>query len=191
MAAPPPSTSAGLTASTSHASLAHAHERAAGHDHVEYVLLAEFDIDQGSLLRHQYPAPTGTDEQCVPSSLLLPVPVHLADTPIPHTSHSLLAEHMLPDGAHDRPEDWTVFYLNQVPGLIVDPAPLAQARADLKGKARAVDQDAATPAADDGVTLTASHDEGGLLFVMSLVRTKKDASVRRCVALHSVRLGGR
>ncbi|GAA5945753.1 hypothetical protein JCM3775_005839 [Rhodotorula graminis] len=155
-AAAPPSTSAGLTPSTSHASLAHAHERAAGHDHVEYVLLAEFDIDQGSLLRHQYPAPTGTDDH-------------------------LLAEHMLPDGAHDRPEDWTVFYLNQVPGLIVDPAPLAQARADLKGKARAFDQDAATATAeDDGAAVTATHDDGGgLLFVMSLVRTKKDASVRR------------
>ena len=124
-------------------------------------------------------------------SLLVVIVLPGADWLTPHTSHSLLAEHMLPDGAHDHPEDWTVFYLNQVPGLIVDPAPLAQARADLKGKARAVDEDAATPAADDGVTLTASHDEGGLLFVMSLVRTKKDASVRRCVALHSVRLGGR
>ncbi|GAA5914657.1 hypothetical protein JCM8208_000402, partial [Rhodotorula glutinis] len=157
MAAAPPATAAGLTASTSQASLAHAHKRAAGHDHVDYVLLAEFDIDQGSLLRHQYPAPTGTDEH-------------------------LLAEHMLPDGAHDRPEDWTVFYLNQVPGLIVDPAPLAQARADLKGKARALDQDAAGAADEDGVAVTPVHhddDGGGLLFVMSLVRTKKDASVRR------------
>lgn len=32
---------------------------------VEYVLLAEFDIDEGSTVKHQYPAPTGTDEQCV------------------------------------------------------------------------------------------------------------------------------
>jgi hypothetical protein len=32
---------------------------------VDYVLLAEFDIDQGSTLKHQYPAPTGTDEQYV------------------------------------------------------------------------------------------------------------------------------
>ncbi|GAA5868799.1 hypothetical protein JCM1840_005123 [Sporobolomyces johnsonii] len=114
------------------------------HPQVDYVLLAEFDIDEGSVLRHQYPAPTGTDEH-------------------------LLAEHMLPDGAHDRTEDWTVFYLNQVPGLTVDPSLLAStpegAEASAKGKGRAVD---AGGARDDR-----------LLYVMSLVRTKKDASVRR------------
>lgn len=31
--------------------------------HVSYVLLAEFDIDEGSILKHQYPAATGVDEQ--------------------------------------------------------------------------------------------------------------------------------
>ncbi|GAA5958013.1 hypothetical protein JCM21900_004745 [Sporobolomyces salmonicolor] len=114
------------------------------HPQVDYVLLAEFDIDEGSVLRHQYPAPTGTDQH-------------------------LLAEHMLPDGAHDRTEDWTVFYLNQVPALTVDPSLLTStpegAEASAKGKGRAVD---AGGAKDDG-----------LLYVMSLVRTKKDASVRR------------
>ncbi|GAA5928125.1 AFI1/MesA family protein [Sporobolomyces koalae] len=89
---------------------------------VEYVLLAEFDIDQGSVVRHEYPVHTGVDQH-------------------------LLAEHMLPDGAHDRTEDWTVFYLNQIqPLTVVEP----------------------------------SHPrEPGLLYVLSLVRTKKDASVRR------------
>jgi hypothetical protein len=29
----------------------------------EYVLLAEFDIDEGSTLRHEYPVPTGCDGQ--------------------------------------------------------------------------------------------------------------------------------
>ncbi|KAJ2393291.1 hypothetical protein H4S02_000302 [Coemansia sp. RSA 2611] len=55
---------------------------------VEYILLAEFDIDQGAILKHQYPRPTGADD-----------------------SH--LAELMLPDGAHDRESDWTMFFLNQ------------------------------------------------------------------------------
>ncbi|CAG8744418.1 14195_t:CDS:2, partial [Dentiscutata heterogama] len=57
-------------------------------EHVTHILLAEFDIDKGSSLAHQYPEPTGTDEH-------------------------LLAELMLPDGAHLRTEDWTVFFLNQ------------------------------------------------------------------------------
>ncbi|KAJ2659745.1 hypothetical protein IWW48_003346 [Coemansia sp. RSA 1200] len=55
---------------------------------VEYILLAEFDIDRGAILKHQYPQPTGADD-----------------------SH--LAELMLPDGAHARESDWTMFFLNQ------------------------------------------------------------------------------
>lgn len=30
---------------------------------IKFVLLAEFDIDQGATLAYQYPYPTGTDEQ--------------------------------------------------------------------------------------------------------------------------------
>eukprot|EP00026_Physarum_polycephalum_P003239 Phypoly_transcript_03249.p1 GENE.Phypoly_transcript_03249~~Phypoly_transcript_03249.p1 ORF type:complete len:784 (+),score=142.64 Phypoly_transcript_03249:155-2506(+) len=57
-------------------------------NHVDFILLAQFDIDKGSVIKHQYPKPTGVDEQ-------------------------LLAELMLPDGAHKRDDDWTVFFLNR------------------------------------------------------------------------------
>lgn len=40
-------------------------------DHAAFVLLAEFDIDQGSTLAHQYPFPTGTDEQLVLAFVLV------------------------------------------------------------------------------------------------------------------------
>ncbi|KAI8809795.1 docking domain of Afi1 for Arf3 in vesicle trafficking-domain-containing protein [Cladochytrium replicatum] len=66
--------------------------------HVEYVLVAEFDIDKGASLAHQYPEPTGADEH-------------------------FLAELMLPDGAHLREEDWTVFFLNQKEGREVGTPP--------------------------------------------------------------------
>ncbi|KAJ2960119.1 hypothetical protein NQZ79_g4476 [Umbelopsis isabellina] len=56
--------------------------------HVQYILLAEFDIDKGASLTHQYPSDTGTNEQ-------------------------MLSELMLPDGAHMRSEDWTILFLNQ------------------------------------------------------------------------------
>ncbi|KAJ3200779.1 hypothetical protein HDU67_001812, partial [Dinochytrium kinnereticum] len=56
--------------------------------HVDHILVAEFDIDRGAQLTLQYPYETGTD---------------------PH----FLAELMLPDGAHLREEDWTMFFLNQ------------------------------------------------------------------------------
>ncbi|GAA5874615.1 hypothetical protein JCM3774_004662 [Rhodotorula dairenensis] len=126
---------------------------------VDYVLLAEFDIDEGSTLKHQYPAPTGTDEH-------------------------LLAEHMLPDGAHDRPEDWTIFYLGQVPALVTDPSLLASARADIKGKGRA-DQPGAQATAHN------HNEDKGLLYVMSLVRTKKDANVRRGALVKSLAIATR
>ncbi|KAJ3053403.1 hypothetical protein HK097_004379, partial [Rhizophlyctis rosea] len=56
--------------------------------HVSHILVAEFDIDKGSSLSYQYPNDTGTDP-------------------------AVLAELMLPDGAHLREEDWTMFFLNQ------------------------------------------------------------------------------
>jgi hypothetical protein len=88
---------------------------------------------------------------------------------------------MLPDGAHDRTEDWTVFYLNQIPGLTVNSSLLnspsnperieSSSMGGSKGKGRAFESGAPSFA-------TAGSD-GELLYVMSLVRTKKDASVRR------------
>ncbi|KAI9292829.1 spindle pole body interacting protein [Neoconidiobolus thromboides FSU 785] len=55
--------------------------------HVQFILLAEFDIGKGASLAHQYPYKTGMDEH-------------------------VLAEMMLPDGVHQRAEDWTIFFLN-------------------------------------------------------------------------------
>ena len=53
---------------------------------VDFLLLAEFDILKGSQVRLQYPRATGVKE-------------------------SVLAECMLPEGAHGRESDWTVFFL--------------------------------------------------------------------------------
>lgn len=57
-------------------------------NHINHILVAEFDIDKGSQLAHQYPEKTEIEEH-------------------------KLAELMLPDGAHLREEDWTFFILNQ------------------------------------------------------------------------------
>ena len=53
---------------------------------VEAVVAAEFDIDKGSTVRHQVPAPIGVSE-------------------------SFLAESMLPEGGHLRETDWTYFFI--------------------------------------------------------------------------------
>ncbi|KAN0011867.1 hypothetical protein ACTFIU_007438 [Dictyostelium citrinum] len=57
---------------------------------VEFILLAEFDILQGSKVKYQYPYPIATGEM-----------------------ELMLSEYMLPDGAHKRNDDWTVFFLNR------------------------------------------------------------------------------
>ncbi|CDS05066.1 hypothetical protein LRAMOSA07595 [Lichtheimia ramosa] len=93
--------------------------------HVEYVLLAEFDIDKGASLKYQYPADTGTDEH-------------------------VLSELMLPDGAHLRAEDWTIFCLNQT-----------------------------IPDMNEEHETSNNEREKPLLYVLNLVRTKHDATARR------------
>ena len=54
-----------------------------------YVVLAEFDINTGSTVRHQYPAP------------------------VPGCSDDWLAEQMLPEGVHNRDIDTTYIILNR------------------------------------------------------------------------------
>lgn len=115
--------------------------------HVQYVLLAEFDIDKGASLKYQLPGETGTDEQYVKTR-----------TPKEHCwrySHvsSILSELMLPDGAHLRAEDWTIFCLNQ---KIPDP-----------------------DADHNNATAREEEREKPLLYVLNLVRTKLDATARR------------
>lgn len=56
---------------------------------VDYVLLAEFDIDTGSTLRYQYP------------------------NEIPGYKADWFAEHMLPEGAHNRINDYSYIFLNR------------------------------------------------------------------------------
>ncbi|KAK8088778.1 Spindle pole body interacting protein [Apiospora hydei] len=57
-------------------------------NHVEYILVASFDIDRGPVMEHQYPVAITGDEH-------------------------MLAELMLPDQAHVRNQDWTIFFLHK------------------------------------------------------------------------------
>ena len=73
-----------LTSSFSNASLAdsapapYSTNPPAGLAECPYVLLAEFDIDEGSVIRHQFPAQTGADQQYVwPHLTPPPAPPHL------------------------------------------------------------------------------------------------------------------
>ena len=83
-------------------------------------------------------------------------------------THSLLANLMLPDGAERQQEDWTIFFLNQThfntiaPVLALEPSRNADIEVD------GVD-------ADDG--------QPELIYVLNLVRTKLDKTVRRYASM--------
>ena len=77
----------------------------------------------------------------------------------------LLANLMLPDGAERQTEDWTIFFLNQTPSNTIAPV-LALDTPELRAS-RIEDEDG----------------KPELLYVLNLVRTKLDKTVRRCVSI--------
>lgn len=128
--------------------------------HVEFILVASFDVDRGSVMEHQYPGPISGDEH-------------------------MLAELMLPDQAHNRSQDWTIFFLHKdTPSE--DEADQPQ-DAELKGKRRwsrvasnvedRSDSDVSTETEEDEQD---SANEGPpLIYVLNLVNTKHDNTVKR------------
>jgi hypothetical protein len=74
----------------------------------------------------------------------------------------LLANLMLPDGAEKQLEDWTIFFLNQTPFNTISPVLALE-----------------TPEPN----WRESHGGSELLYVLNLVRTKHDKSVRRYVVV--------
>jgi hypothetical protein len=156
--------------------------RGATENHVEYILVASFDIDRGPIMEHQYPVAITGDE-------------------------NMLAELMLPDQAHARNQDWTMFFLHKdanteeddeerrykderrrrrrirrdrAAGLISE----EEAEAELDGDEFDDDYDEEFDNEDDGdESSTESEPEGGegppLIYVLNLVNTKHDKTVKR------------
>lgn len=141
-------------------------------NHVEYILVASFDIDRGPVMEHQYPVAITGDEH-------------------------MLAELMLPDQAHVRNQDWTIFFLHKDTSQEEDEAEtrakeerrnLRQRRRDrVKGiihESDDEDEDADVDDVDwDDDVSTDSEPEGGegppLIYVLNLVNTKQDKTVKR------------
>jgi len=140
-------------------------------NHVEYILVASFDIDRGSVMEHQYPGPISGDE-------------------------TMLAELMLPDQAHVRSQDWTIFFLHKDTTAEEEEK---EARRERRRKRRwrkegLEDGDDATAGAEgeqaedetdgDDETSEESEDESDpdgppLIYVLNLVNTKHESSVKR------------
>lgn len=142
----------------------------AGKEHVEFILVASFDIDKGAVMEHQYPTSISGDEQ-------------------------MLADLMLPDQMHERKEDWTIFFLHKDTSAEPEPDEVVQA-----SRRRREEQIAnAKLTGEEG----GGHAEGGddkrqslnfdmndddemeaiegppLVYVLNLVNTKHDQSVKR------------
>ncbi|CAO2657313.1 Nn.00g034390.m01.CDS01 [Neocucurbitaria sp. VM-36] len=141
-------------------------------NHVEYILVASFDIDRGSIMEHQYPAAISGDE-------------------------TMLAELMLPDQAHVRSQDWTIFFLHKDTTAEEEEreARRERRRRRKRRKEGLEDEDTSTGAEeDDGEEEEDDDDEGDdetesdeeedldgppLVYVLNLVNTKQDNTVKR------------
>ncbi|KAJ3523659.1 hypothetical protein NM208_g12366 [Fusarium decemcellulare] len=151
--------------------------RGSTENHVEYILVASFDIDRGPVMEHQYPVAITGDE-------------------------NMLAELMLPDQAHARNQDWTIFFLHKDTSQEEEDeerkAKEARRRRRKKRRDRAAgiideeDEDTEEDLPedewdddedDDDTESTDSEPEGGegppLIYVLNLVNTKHDKSVKR------------
>ncbi|KOS18517.1 Protein mesA [Escovopsis weberi] len=155
--------------------------RGSAANHVEYILVASFDIDRGPVMDHQYPVAITGDE-------------------------NMLAELMLPDQAHARNQDWTIFFLHKDTSQEEEDE-VRQEKERRRARRRARQEAAADEAGgregsdeaqgksegedvehvdhydldDDDSTDSESDDIEGppLVYVLNLVNTKHDKSVKR------------
>jgi hypothetical protein len=140
-------------------------------NHVEYILVAAFDIDKGPTMEHQFPVAITGDEH-------------------------MLAELMLPDQAHVRNQDWTIFFLHKDTSQEEEEAEQKEERRRRRQRkkdreAGLLDPDDIESADDDdddlGEDSAAESDnseaEGGegppLIYVLNLVNTKQDKTAKR------------
>jgi hypothetical protein len=135
--------------------------------HVEYILVASFDIDRGSVMENQYPAAISGDE-------------------------TTLAELMLPDQVHSRAQDWTIFFLHKDTTTDEEKEARRERRRRRRrrkegldeGEADAEDDGADDDDDDDDDTTEGTEEEGDpdgppLVYVLNLVNTKQDNTVKR------------
>ena len=145
-------------------------------NHVEYILVASFDIDRGPVMEHQYPVAITGDEH-------------------------MLAELMLPDQTHVRNQDWTMFFLHKDSSQeeedeernAKDERRRRRRRKRDRAKGIIHESDDEDEDNEDGGdsededwdddSSSDSEPEGGegppLIYVLNLVNTKQDKTVKR------------
>lgn len=131
--------------------------------HVEYILVASFDIDRGPIMEHQFPGAISPDE-------------------------NMLAELMLPDQTHLRQQDWTMFFLHKDAGsseeeaaerLANRQARARRRRARASGDSRSTGSDSLDNESSSDESDTGSLNNPPLMYVLNLVNTKQDSTAKR------------
>lgn len=139
--------------------------------HVEFILVASFNIASGSIMEHQYPGIISGDEH-------------------------MLADLMLPDQMHNRSQDWTVFFLHKEPNPEDEGGEQSGRRKRRKQRRDKVDspvdpdgpfawgESTSTPngehaSSDDEDEDEDEIEEAPLIYVLNLVNTKYDSKVER------------
>ncbi|KAL2374938.1 protein mesA [Blastomyces gilchristii SLH14081] len=129
--------------------------------HVEYILVASFHVDRGPIMEHQYPSAISGDEH-------------------------MLAELMLPDQTHVRSQDWTIFFLHKDAGSeeeneYVEPTAGQQTEYNnISQENEGLNDDSSEASVVDEDEEDDENGEGPpLMYVLNLVNTKQDTSVKR------------
>ncbi len=121
---------------------------------------------------------------------------------------NMLAELMLPDQAHMRNEDWTIFFLHKDTSEDDERAELAAERKEQKKKKREASRTASADESQESTENTENTEneeesntdtdaekeneevEGGegppLIYVLNLVNTKQDTAAKRFHPLHQL-----
>ncbi|OAX81158.1 hypothetical protein ACJ72_04498 [Emergomyces africanus] len=130
--------------------------------HVEYILVASFHVDRGPIMEHQYPSAISGDE-------------------------NMLAELMLPDQTHVRSQDWTIFFLHKDAGSEEENEYVESSVGPHTGNNNISQEHGGLN--DDGSEVSLvdedddEDDDNGegppLMYVLNLVNTKQDTSVKR------------
>lgn len=111
---------------------------------------------------------------------------------------NMLAELMLPDQVHNRKEDWTIFFLHKdtseeeeaTEGDDAEKKSAVEDNSESADGAQSItDVDSEASTVEAGGEGEEDDGEGGegppLIYVLNLVNTKHDASVKRCVHTRS------
>ena len=92
---------------------------------------------------------------------------------------NMLAELMLPDQAHARKEDWTIFFLHKDPGDEETEEDAQKIQEGFEGAESETTEERAQRKREEDDDIEDNNEGPPLIYVLNLVNTKHDASVKR------------